>query len=119
MKKDIRVEQAPGVYEEDTLESRAGEWVRGFIEGLLEEELTSALGVRRSGRVGVLGRPSALVFPLHLSPVHNAAEGSASSGRPGRSRLEQSSDASQRPAPVHPRWRSHTKSRIAEAKVRL
>lgn len=52
MKKGIRVEQGPGVYEKDTLESRAREWIRGFIEGLLEEELTAALGVERSGRVG-------------------------------------------------------------------
>lgn len=52
MKKDIRVEQAPCVYGDDTLESRAREWIRGFIEGLLEEELTSALGVERSGRIG-------------------------------------------------------------------
>jgi transposase-like protein len=52
MKKDIKVERVSGVYEEDTLESRAREWIRGFIEGLLEEELTAALGVERSGRVG-------------------------------------------------------------------
>lgn len=52
MKKDIRIEQGPGVYEEDTLESRAREWIRGFIEGLFDEELTAALGVKRSGRVG-------------------------------------------------------------------
>src|ERR1700693_5314579 len=52
MSKGIRVEEAASVYGEDTLESRAREWIRGFIEGLLEEELTLALGVKRSGRVG-------------------------------------------------------------------
>jgi putative transposase len=53
MKKGIRVDGEAGVgYGEDTLESRARVWIRGFIEGLLEEELTSALGVKRSERVG-------------------------------------------------------------------
>src|ERR1700693_5577362 len=56
MSKGIRVEEAASVYGEDTLESRAREWIRGFIEGLLEEELTLALGVKRSGRVGGAGR---------------------------------------------------------------
>jgi transposase-like protein len=53
MKKGIRVEAEAGAgYGGDTLEKRARVWIRGFIEGLLEEELTAALGVERSGRVG-------------------------------------------------------------------
>lgn len=53
MEKGIRVEPGTSArYGEDTLERRARVWIRGFIEGLLEEELTSALGVERSGRIG-------------------------------------------------------------------
>ena len=53
MKKGIRDEAGTGAgYGEDTLEGRAREWIRGFIEGLLEEELTATLGVERAKRVG-------------------------------------------------------------------
>jgi putative transposase len=52
MRKDIKVEGTTAGYGSDTLESRAREWIRGFIEGLVEEELTAALGVERSVRVG-------------------------------------------------------------------
>lgn len=110
MKKGIRVEQAPGVYEKDTLESRAREWIHGFIEGLLEEELTAALGVERSGRVGEARR--GYRHGVRLRTVTTSL-GPTSFSMP-RARIFEGEAASEWSSQVLPRYQRRT-ARVDEA----